>query len=84
MNIDDLDKIRKVDVPPFLFTRIQQTIENSRSLVVSKKIVLAMCLSFALVLFVNMSVLMMYDAQLDDTSSYARSMNLISNNSLYK
>ena len=83
MNLDNLKKIEKVDTPPFLFTRIQQKIEQSKKERMPKHIALAVGLTVALLLAINAMVLVNYNSKTNDTENFAKSMHLTSNNSLY-
>jgi hypothetical protein len=83
MNLDNLRKIQKVETPPFLFTRIQQKIEQSKKERMPKHIALAVGLTAALLLAVNAIVLVNYNSKANTTESLAKSMHLTSNNSLY-
>lgn len=84
MNIDYLDKIRKVDAPPYLFTRIQQKIKDSHAEILPKKIVWAVGLSCLVVLSVNISAILYTAKSQKSTSNVAQSMDLMPNNSLYQ
>ena len=83
MNLDNLRKIQKVETPPFLFTRIQQKIEQSKKERMPKHIALAVGLTAVLLLAVNAMVLVNYNSKANTTESLAKSMHLTSNNSLY-
>ena len=62
MNLDNLRKIQKVETPPFLFTRIQQKIEQSKKERMPKHIALAVGLTAVLLLAVNAMVLVNYNS----------------------
>ncbi len=84
MNINDLDKIRKVEVPPFLLTRIQQKIETLNTATLTKKTAWALGLSFSVIVVLNIGLIL--KSQVGDKSmeTYAQSIHLNSNNTLYK
>ncbi|MBS1536236.1 MAG: hypothetical protein JST20_00645 [Bacteroidetes bacterium] len=84
MNIDYLDTIRKVDAPPYLFTRIQQKIRDSHSATVPKKFAWAVALSCFVVLYVNISAVLYTTESYKPTTNIAQSMDLMPNNSFYK
>lgn len=85
MDLDNLlSKIQRVEAPPYLFTRIQQKIAQTKNEAMPIKTALAIKLSFAVLLIVNIVVLSNYNTKSNATESYAESIHLISNNSLYK
>ena len=77
-------KIDKVDTPPFLFTRIQTKINQLQFDVMPKKTTWAIGFAFAIILSVNFSVLIRRSSPSNDAQSYAQSLNLITDNTLYK
>jgi hypothetical protein len=83
MNLDNLEKIQRVETPPFLFTRIQQKIEQSKKERMPKSVALTVSFSVALLLAINAIVLVNYNSKENTTESFAKSMHLSSNNSLY-
>jgi hypothetical protein len=81
MNLDNLGKIQRVETPPFLFTRIQQKIEQSKKERMPKSVALTVNFSVALLLAINAIVLVNYNSKVNTTESFAKSMNLTYNNS---
>lgn len=84
MDLDSLARIKRVEAPPYLFTRIQQKIEQSKRNTVPVKITWAINLAFGLVLILNIIVLTSYNSKSSSTEDYAQSIHLISDNSLYE
>lgn len=86
MNIDDLNKIKEVEVPPFLFTRIQQKIESSKNETgnLSKVVRWSVSLALAFIIFLNINLIVNYNKDSANVKSFAQSMDLITDNSLYK
>lgn len=84
MDLNNLGKIQRVEVPPFLFTRIQQKIESEKREQMPLRMVFAINLSFAIILMINVMVFMGNNSKSNTTESYAQSIHLVSNNSLYK
>lgn len=84
MNLDNLGKIHRVEAPHFLYTRILQKIENQRKQRLSTQMAVAVGLSFVVILITNVMVFMDLQAATEYPASYAQSLHLISNNSLYK
>lgn len=84
MNPDYLQKIKHVDVPPFLFTRIQQKIERNKRERMPESQTLILALSFALILIFNVLVITKYTSQTNDAAVFAESIHLTSDNFIYK
>ncbi|NOT36611.1 MAG: hypothetical protein HOP11_04480 [Saprospiraceae bacterium] len=84
MDLEKLAKIQRVDAPPFLFTRIQLKIAQENSEPMPLRTVLAINLSFALLLALNSVAIANYLAKPIPTENYVETFNLTSNNSLYK
>jgi len=84
MNIDYLNKIQKVDAPPYLFTRIQQKIKDSQSVVLPKKIVWAIGLLCSVILCVNISVVLYAAESINTTVTMSQIIELMPNNSFYR
>ena len=84
MDLTYLEKIKRVDTPPFLFTRIQQKINYAQNTIVPKKIVWTISLAFIVILMLNVSIIVSQQTPSNTLESYAQSINLISNNNLYK
>lgn len=94
MNLDILQRIQKVDPPPFLLTRIQQRIAESYSDAFSRRQSVALAFSFVIVVFVNISVLVYSNSSINSgnysgnhrsaAATLVQSMNLNSTNELYQ
>jgi len=84
MDFDNLGKIQRVEAPPYLFTRIQQKIESEKRERMPLRMALILNLSFAVILVINSMVFIGYDSKSTSIESYAESIHLISNNTLYK
>lgn len=86
MNIDDLNKIKEVEVPPFLFTRIQLKIESSSNETgnLSKVVRWSVSLALAFIISLNINLIVNYNKDSVNVKSFAQSMDLITDNSLYK
>lgn len=96
MNIDnklnDLKKIKQVDTPPFLFTRIKQQIQNLDNVKAPVKWKWAFALSTLIILALNISILFKTDDSKSQTTTFENkssvenvvsSMNLFTTNNLY-
>lgn len=83
-NLDILKQIQKVEVPPFLFTRIQQQIDNGYSLKFSKRLAWSLGISFLIVLIMNAAVLTYGTKKAGRSNDLAQEMGLMPKNSLYK
>ncbi len=84
MNIDQLEKIQAVEVPPFLLTRIKQKIESNRASLMPQSLVKAFTLSFLFLLILNFGAVL-YSLKSDTgKENLVESMNLSTFNSLYK
>jgi hypothetical protein len=82
MQIDDLHKIKRVETPPFLFTRIQQRIDQARMM--PKKAEWALAVSFALILAMNIGILFRFNKPKAGVEGIAQTMDLFSHNTLYR
>ncbi len=86
--IDLLKQIKHVDAPPFLFTRIKQSIDGMTYMEAPKQWKWALGLSVGIVLVLNLSVLLQAEKMAlklrkSNTQLIVQSMNLITNNTLY-
>ena len=84
MNINDLDKVKKVEAPTFLLTRIQQKIENLKEGSLSKKSSWILALSFVVIVGLNIGLIIKNQMNSQSIEKYAQAINLTSNNNLYK
>ncbi len=84
MNLNDFNKIKKVEVPPFLFSRIQQKIKNINSDTLTKKTSWALGLSFIAIVGLNIGLIVISQNSSQSIEKYAQSINLTSPNTFYK
>ncbi len=84
---DPLRKVRRVEAPPFLFTRIEAKIQRKQEEWVSVKWVWGTSMALVLLALFNLSVLnnrLQIDAtQYDAAEAVATSMQLLDSNQLY-
>lgn len=78
-----LGNIKKVEVSPFLITRINQKIENQIQFI-SSKLAYSLGFSFLLILFINVFVLINNFKTQKVENNLAKSMHLFPENTLYK
>jgi hypothetical protein len=83
-NLDLLERIQKVDAPPFLMTRIQQKIHDAYINKLSPRLAFGLSVSFILIVILNLVVLVNYNRQSKQERNLVQSMNLMPNNSLYR
>lgn len=79
-----LATIQKVEIPPFLITRIEQKIRGNRTEMVTPRWVFAVGLSIIIVLFININLIKNYKTNGAEKSSLVQSMNLMDDHNLYK
>jgi hypothetical protein len=84
MNLDHLAKIQRVEVPPYVFTRITKKIESEKSERMPLKMALIINLSFAAILIINAMVFIGNDPKSNSIENYAESIHLMSNYTLYE
>lgn len=84
MDIDNFKWIQKVEAPPFLFTRIQQKIESEKLERMPNKMAVILNFCIVIVFIINVMVFIGSKTKSVFTESYAQSIHLISNNSLYE
>lgn len=84
MNLDNLDKIQRLEAPPFLYTRIKQKIEQSKEARVHPVLVMAAASVVVILFAINTFVLFDFTSQPSSIQNLSDSINLISNNSLYE
>ena len=80
--LDILDSVQKAETPPFLYTRILNRIQVSKKNKLTPQFALGFALSFILLLSLNTQVLK--SNKTESAIEIAQSMNLISNNTLYR
>lgn len=83
--LDELRRIKQVDAPPFLYTRIMQQIENLAEIPVSIKWRWAYAASAILILALNLSILLNQNITDKNSSieSVVSGMQLTNTNLLY-
>jgi len=85
--LDVLQQIKEVDAPPFLYTRIQQQIQNLQQLEAPVKWKWAFACSTLLILLINISILVRSSApvvkQNTGVENIVNSLGLSNTNDLY-
>ena len=84
ISIELLGHIQKVDTPPFLFTRIQQTITNTYATKFSPRLTWTIGISFIFVLLINVMAINRSLKQSYLNNNLVKSMDLMPDNSIYK
>ena len=79
-----LDRVQKVSAPPFLLTRIQQRIRNTKESTFSPVLTWVLSLSLAVVVVANGALLVNAVITSKRENNLAQSMNLLPQNELYK
>lgn len=83
LEIESLSQIKKVEVSPFLFTRIQQRINEATSNKFSGKVSLSLTFALVAIVILNIVVLQNYSMPQNSESNFVQNMNIITNNSIY-
>jgi hypothetical protein len=80
-----LGRIQKVETPPFMLTRIEQVINNSRSFKLNKWQIAAASFSFLFLLTANVLVIkkQLPKKRSNSIELLSNSMNLVQSNQLY-
>lgn len=80
-----LEQVRRIEAPPFLFTRIRQKIADAEQRIATPW-VLATGISMLLLLFLNFCVISKNTtgSRLKESAQLAQSMQLMPENSLYE
>ena len=84
MNFENLENIHKVEVSPFLFTRIKQRISNDNTGMISSLQIKVIILSLIAILCLNLATFINYSKSDNSLESYANLMHLTSDNTIYK
>ncbi len=79
-----LDQVQKVSAPPFLLTRIQQRIRNTKESTFSPTLTWVLSLSLGVVVIVNGALLVNTFIASKQEKNLVQSMNLLPQNELYK
>lgn len=80
---DILTQIERAEISPFVWTRLQQKLENKSTSKISIHASRAMVVSLMLLLVLNMVALNRTQKQDDSMINFAESMNLFPQNSIY-
>lgn len=83
-NLAPLQHIRKVEAPPFLWTRIQQRISNEKDNRFSPTLSWALSIAIAVIFLVNGVAFANSYIESKRETNLLQSMNLLPHNSLYK
>ncbi len=78
-----LEGIRKVEAPPYLFTRIESKIRNEAEGKISSKNVAVLGMGLLVLLLVNISIISNNMNFKKSQTSVAQSFGLVTNNSFY-
>ena len=84
MKLDLLDKLDKVDAPPFLLTRIEQRILEQQKQNVPKLLVYVLSALGALVITFNILTVSQLNNSGNDASGIFENMDIKTSNQLYK
>ncbi len=79
-----LENIKQVEAPPFLFTRIQQRIQNEFDNHVSMKLVYSIAASFVILLSINAFTMFQQNLSSKEEANIAQAFQLMPDNNLYK
>lgn len=85
-DFQSLQKIKKVEAPPFLYTRIEQKIKNLQADKISLRWVLGGSLSFCILLYFNISLINLNlnnEVSTNNLELVLEDMNMNSSNQLY-
>jgi hypothetical protein len=85
-DFQSLTRIKKVEAPPFLFTRIEQRVKNLRPDKISLRWVLGGSLSFCLLLYFNITLINLNlnnEVSTNDLELVLDDMNMNASNQLY-
>lgn len=83
MNLEALENIKRVEAPPFLYTRILQKIVTLEKQVIPTKLAWVLSGFLTLVMLLNLFAILSQHGTSSDTESLAQSLQLFSNNTLY-
>jgi len=79
-----LESIKQIEASPYLFTRIQQRIQNKLDNRVPMRTAYSMAASFVILLSINAFVLMQNNNTKMEETNIAESFQLMHDNNLYK
>lgn len=79
-----LENIKQVEAPLFLFTRIQQRIQNEFDNHVSMKLVYSIAASFVILLSINAFTMFQQNLSSKEEANIAQAFQLMPDNNLYK
>ncbi len=84
MELEKLNRIRKVEAPSYLFTRIKEKIKRKQTEEISSPLAWILRISFFVLLGINISALL-YSKKADmKENSLEQAFDLLQNNSLYQ
>jgi len=83
MELEVLTQIKKVEVSPFLFTRIQQRISEVTIIKFSNKTSMSLIFALLVVIVLNIVIMQNYSIPQNKESEFAQSMNIITYNGIY-
>jgi hypothetical protein len=79
-----LENIQRVEAPEFLFTRIQQKIQQKKQHTLPPRFAWAVAASLLLILSLNLFVVFNSSRKAEEASNWTKSMNLVNDNSFYQ
>ena len=79
-----LESIKQVEASPYLFTRIQQRIQNKLDNRVPMKLVYSIAASFVILLSINVFTMLQQNHSKNKEANIAQAFQLIPDNNLYK
>jgi hypothetical protein len=84
-DLEILKKINKVQVSPFLYTKIEQKINNLEPVLVSKLIYTSALTTLAVVLFINITFINLFYTQENKTETevFVEELHISPQNSMY-
>lgn len=83
MNIDRLEKIRKAEASPFLFTRIQQRIADKNNMLIAPTQIRLVGLALAIIVCLNVTAIYNFVKPKNTVEAYAQALHLNTENSIY-
>jgi len=82
--LKSLESIKQVEAPPFLFTRIQQRIQNELDNRVPMKLVYSIAASFVILLSINAFTMLQHNHSTKEEANIAQAFQFMPDNNLYK
>ena len=81
--LQQLETIQSADVPPFLFTRIEQRIQNEMLNLVTPKLKWALSGAVLVLFTLNVLLISKYRSHSNNGTNLAKTMQLLPNNNFY-